>query len=32
MEAVHDDLTQLRREVDSLTARIEIVEERQKGQ
>lgn len=30
MEAVHDDLTQLRREVDSLTARIEIVEERQK--
>ena len=30
MEAVHDDLTQLRREVDSLTARLEIVEERQK--
>jgi hypothetical protein len=32
MEAVHDDLTQLRREVDSLTARLEIVEERQKDQ
>ena len=32
MEAVHDDLTQLRREVDTLTARIEIVEERQKDQ
>ena len=30
MEAVHNDLTQLRREVDTLTARIEIVEERQK--
>jgi ubiquinone biosynthesis protein UbiJ len=32
MEAVHNDLTQLRREVDTLTARIEIVEERQKDQ
>jgi ubiquinone biosynthesis protein UbiJ len=32
MEAVHDDLTQLRQEVDLLTARIEVVEERQKDQ
>jgi len=30
MEAVHDDLTQLRQEVDLLTARLEVVEERQK--
>jgi ubiquinone biosynthesis protein UbiJ len=30
MEAVHEDLTQLRREIDSLTARLEMVEERQK--
>jgi ubiquinone biosynthesis protein UbiJ len=30
MEAVHEDLTQLRQEVDLLTARLEVVEERQK--
>lgn len=30
MEAVHDDLTQLRREVDNLTVRLEAVEERNK--
>lgn len=30
MEAVHDDLTQLRQEVDGLTVRIEMIEERQK--
>lgn len=30
MEAVHDDLTQLRQEVDGLTVRVEIIEERQK--
>jgi ubiquinone biosynthesis protein UbiJ len=30
MEAVHDDLTQLRQEVDLLTARLEVLEERQK--
>jgi ubiquinone biosynthesis protein UbiJ len=30
MEAVHDDLTQLRREVDELTVRLGAVEERNK--
>jgi hypothetical protein len=30
MEAVHDDLTRLRREVDELTVRLEAVEERNK--
>jgi ubiquinone biosynthesis protein UbiJ len=30
MEAVHDDLTQLRQEVDGLTVRIEMIEERNK--
>jgi ubiquinone biosynthesis protein UbiJ len=30
MEAVHDDLTQLRREVDELTVRLEAIEERNK--
>jgi ubiquinone biosynthesis protein UbiJ len=30
MEAVHDDLTQLRQEVDGLTVRIEMIEEHQK--
>lgn len=30
MEAVHDDLTQLRLEIDNLTVRLEAIEERQK--
>jgi hypothetical protein len=32
MEAVHDDLTKLRREVDGLTVRMEMLEEREKAE